>query len=125
MKPVFKIDGKDFSWILNEGSISWSRNDLDSDKTNRMMNGDLFRSRIAVKRKLKISNCKRMTMAEIKSLNDALYPPLIRIEVLDPLAGGAYTGTFYGSTVESTLQVYDRTADETYWENTAFSLTQK
>ena len=125
MKPVFKIDGVDFSWILNEGSISWSRNDLDSEKTQRAMNGDLMRNRIAVKRKLKISNCKRMTTEEIKSLNDALYPPLIQIETLDPLAGGAYTGTFYGSTVESTMQVYDSVADETYWENTAFSLTQK
>lgn len=125
MKPVFKIDGVDFSWILNEGSISWSRNDLDSDKTNRMMNGDMFRSRIAVKRKLKLSNLRRMNTAQIKSLNDALYPPLIRIEVTDPLAGGVFTGTFYGSTVESTMQVYDRVADDIYWENTAFSLTQK
>lgn len=125
MQPIFKIDGVDFSWVLGEGGIAWSRNDLDSDNTQRTLSGELIRSRITVKRKLKISNCKRMNMAQIKALNEALYPPLIEVEFLDPLAGGAYKGTFYGSSVDATMQRYDRETDETYWDGTSFSLTQK
>ena len=125
MKPVLKIDGVDFAWILNEGGISWSRNDLDSEKTGRLLNGDLYRKRVAVKRKLRISNCKRMTTAEINKLNKALYPELITVEFLDPIVGGYYKGVFYGASVEATTQIYDDTDDETYWEDTSFSLTER
>lgn len=126
MKPIFKIDGVDFSWILNEESIVWSRNDIDSENTKRStLTGDMRRKRLAVKRKLGIKNCKDMTTDEIKSLNAALYPELISVEVLDPIVGGARKATFYGSSVETTTQVYDPVADETYWVNTSFSLIEK
>ena len=126
MKPVLKIDGADFSWILNEGGIIWSRNDLDSEKTTRsQLSGEMIRKRIAIKRKLRIGNCRRMDTGQMKSLNVALMPEFIEVEYLDPIIGGVYKGTFYGSSVEATTQVYDEFEKKTYWENTSFSLTEK
>lgn len=125
MKPIFKIDGVDFAWVLGEGGIGWSRNDLDSDHTKRNLKGDLNRKRVAVKRKLVFDNCKRLTTEQIRSLNAALYPPLIQVSFLDAITGKEYTGAFYGSTVGATTQIYDETAGETYWEGTSFSLIER
>lgn len=125
MKPVLKFDGVDFTWILGEGGIRWSRNDLDSAKTGRNLSGHMNRTRVAVKRKLVISNCKRLTTAQIKALNAAIYPPMIRVTFLDAITGVEYTGTFYGSSVEATTQIYDDVTDETYWVGTSFSLIER
>ena len=85
--------------MLDEGAIQWSRNDLDSDKTGRTMDGLMHRTRITAKRKLQIS-CARMTTAQMASLNKALFPQFITVTFLDPLSGGNYTGTFYGSEIK-------------------------
>ncbi len=110
--------------MLNEGAIQWSRNDLDSDETGRTLDGLMYRSRIAVKRKLQVS-CARMTTEQIATLNNALLPQFITVTFLDPLSGGYYTGTFYGSTVQATTQIYDDCLDETYWSDTSFNLIEK
>lgn len=110
--------------MLNEGAIQWSRNDLDSDKTGRTMDGLMHRTRITAKRKLQIS-CARMTTAQMASLNKALFPQFITVTFLDPLSGGNYTGTFYGSTVQSTTQIYDDCTDDTYWTDTSFNLIER
>lgn len=125
MKPILKFDGVDFTWILGEGGIKWSRNDLDSQKTGRNLNGEMGRKRVAVKRKLVFDNCKRMTTAQIRALNAAIYPPMLRVTFLDAITGEPYTGTFYGSTVEATTQIYDAASDETYWDGASFSLIER
>lgn len=125
MKPVFLIDGVDFSWILGEGGLQISRNDIDTQKTTRSnVTGEMYRKRLAVKRKLNVSNCKRMTTAEIVMLNKALNKDTVAVTILDMLTGEENTFQFYGSSVESTVQIYDATAEETYWTNTAFSLIE-
>lgn len=124
-KPVFIIDGVDYTWILGAGGIKWTRNDLDSDKTVRTLDGTMQRTRITTKRKLSISKCKRMTTAQLSQLNNALFPTFIQVTFLDAITGAPYTGTFYGSSVEATTQIYDDVADETYWENTTFSLIER
>lgn len=121
MKPVFKIDGKDFTKMIPESSISWSRNDLDSSKTGRTMNGTMYRRRIAIKRKLGIK-CKRMTTEELADLNKALMPQFIKVTYLDPIEGET-TKTFYGSSIESTT-LYQMDG-VTYWEDTSFSLVER
>ncbi len=125
MKPKLLIDGVDFTWVLPEGGIQWSRNDIDTSKSGRsLVSAEMHRSRLAVKRKLVFSKCRRMTTAQLKSLNDALFPPTVSVTVLDPLEGGYRTAVFYGSSVEATTQIYDAVSDETYWDNTSFSLVE-
>lgn len=121
MNAVFKIDGVDFTDLLPEGAIAWSRNDLDSDETGRTLDGIMHRTRIAIKRKLSIST-RRLTTEEVLGLNSALQNPFISVTYLDPL-DGMTTKTFYGSTVESTTQI--SMDGETYWTGTTFNLIEK
>ena len=121
MKAIFKVGDKDFSRLIQEGGIQWSRNDLDADDAGRNLNGLMYRKRIAVKRKLAVT-CRRMDTASIMALNEALYPPFISVTYLDPI-DGVSTRTFYGSTVEVTTQVV--MDDETYWDGTSFNLIER
>lgn len=121
MTAVFKIDGVDFTRVVEEGGIRWSRNDLDADETGRYINGNMRRNRIAVKRKLSVS-CLRMDTETIIALNNALYPQFIRVTFLDAIDGET-TRTFYGSTVEATTQI--SIDGETYWDGTSFSLIER
>lgn len=120
MEAVFKINGADFSGLLAEGGIKWSRNDLDADATGRDLTGRMRRKRVATKRKLGMS-CLRMDTKTMKELNEALMPQSVRVTYLDPV-DGISTRTFYGSTVEATTQIVIQ--GETYWEGTTFSLIE-
>lgn len=121
MEAVFRIDGVDFTHLIGEGGIRWSRNDLDADGAGRALNGTMRRKRVAVKRKLAV-NCLRMDTENIMALNQALYPQFVSVTYLDPI-DGVSTRTFYGSTVEATSQIV--VEGKTYWEGTAFSLIER
>lgn len=84
----------------------------------------MHRTRTATKRKLQVSSSRRITTEQIASLNKALFPQFIKITVLDAF-GTYYTGTFYGSSVQSTTQIYDDCLDETYWTDTSFNLIER
>lgn len=121
MRPVFEIDGKDFSWLIEEAGIKWSRNDLDSDKSGRTLDGAMQRSRIGIKRKLSVT-CLRMTTEQLMTLNAALLPAFIQVKYLDAI-DGVTTRTFYGSAVEAATLVY--IDGETHWSSTAFDLIER
>lgn len=121
MEAIFKIGDVDFSHLIEESGLQWSRNDLDAERAGRNLNGIMQRKRVAVKRKLSIS-CLRMDTETITRLNTALYPQFISVTYLDPL-DGMTTRTFYGSTVEATTQIV--IDGETYWEGTTFSLIER
>lgn len=121
MVAVFKIDGKDFTDILPEGALKWSRNDLDSDQTGRTLDGIMHRTRIAIKAKLSITT-KRLTTQKLMELNAALKPAFISVTYLDPI-DGVVTKKFYGSSVESTTQIV--IDGETYWTGTTFNLIEQ
>lgn len=121
MEAIFKLDGKDFTDIIAEGGLAWSRNDLDASGAGRSMDGVMQRKRVAVKRKLSVS-CLRMDTKTMIFLNESLYPQFVKVTYLDPI-DGVITRTFYGSTVESTTQtVID---GKTYWDGTTFSLIER
>ena len=120
-KAIFKIGDKDFTHLVLEGAIAWSRNDIDSSSTGRsQLDATMIRKRLAIKRKLTVK-CRRMDMATLIALNQALLPETIQVTYLDAIVGET-TKTFYGSSVEATTQI--TIGDETYWENTSFSLIE-
>ena len=120
-KAVFKVDGVDFTYLIPEGSIGWSRNDIDTKKTARStLDAKMYRKRLAVKRKLNIT-CRRMSTEDMIALNKAILPETVQITFLDAI-DGEVTKTFYGSSVEATTQVV--IGDETYWDGTSFSLVE-
>lgn len=122
MKAIFKVGDKDFSRLLTEGGLKWSRNDIDSELTKRSkLTAKMYRKRLAVKRKLSVT-CKRMTTAEVKELNQAILPEKITVTYLDPLEGQVVTKDFYGSSVDATTQI--TMGDETYWDGVSFNIIE-
>lgn len=124
MKPVLIINGVDFTPFLTEDSIRWTRNDLDSDSSGRTLDGVMHRSRVAMKRKLEINNLKRLTVQQMRLLNAALMPQTISVTFIDPIIGGVYQGTFYGSSVQATTQYYDESTDDIYWHDVSFNIIE-
>ena len=121
MEAVFKINGTDYTNLIQEGGIKWSRNDLDSQESGRTLDGVMHRTRIASKIKLSVT-CMRMTTDTMIKLNTALSPVFISVTYLDPI-NGVVTRTFYGSTVEATTQIV--LEGKTYWEGTTFNLIEQ
>ena len=120
-KAIFMVGDQDFTHLIPEAAIGWSRKDIDSSKTVRStIDATMIRKRLAIKRTLNIT-CRRMDTATIIALNTALLPETVRITFLDAIEG-VVTKTFYGSSVEATTQI--TIGDETYWENTSFSLVE-
>lgn len=125
MRPVFKLNGNDWLWILNEGSIKWSRQDLDTENTGRSnITGQMYRKRLRVPRKLTVENVKRLTTAQIAALNAEMDRETFTCTIIDAITGAERTMTCYNSTVEAATQVWDDVNDELYWENATFSVIE-
>lgn len=124
-KPIFQLNGNDWTHILNEGSIHWARNDIDTKNTGRSnVTAAMYRKRLAMKRKLTIDNVKRLTTAQIAALNAEMNRNSFTCTFLDAITGQAYTATCYNSTVESATEVWDELHNETYWEDVTFSVIE-
>ena len=122
MKAILKVGDKDFTRLLMEGGLKWSRNDIDSELTKRSkLTAKMYRKRLAVKRKLSVA-CKRMTTTEIHELNQAILPEKISVTYLDPLEGQVVTKDCYGSSVDATTQI--SIGDETYWDGVGFNIIE-
>lgn len=128
MRPVFKLNGNNWLWILNENSIHWSRNDLDSENTGRSeLTGEMARKRITSdpKRKLTIDNIKRLTTSELAALNAEMNREFFTCTIIDGITGAERTMTCYNSTVEAATQVWDELTDELYWDDITFPIIEK
>lgn len=118
---VFKIDNVDFSDVLAEGGLVWTRNDLDADGTGRDLNGDLIRKRVASKVTLKVQTLPLMT-SRISALLTAIYPESFSVTYTDPQAGTQATKTMYANNVPATCQrAYGNTI---LWDAINFSLVE-
>ena len=74
--------------------IKWSISDLDSDGSGRNQNGDLFRDRVAVKRKIECSWLP-MSAAKMATLLSAVSDPFFKLTYPDALTGTNRTITCY------------------------------
>lgn len=119
---ILKIGDLDITEFVSSGGIGWERNDIDSDKTTRMISGNMYRKRVTKKRKLSIS-LLRLTTEQLQKVITAIAPEFISVTYLEPEACAQVTKTFYGSSVSSTTWM---TIDDiTYWEGTKFNIVEK
>lgn len=116
---VLKIGGVDYSAHIEEKGIGWSRNDVDSEKTKRVKNGNLRRSKITTKRKLsyKLVN---MTRKELAALDDALSADTFSAAYLD--LHGQQTRTFYCTSFSVTLE--SAYSEDGEWGGAAFDMIE-
>lgn len=91
---IFKIGTHDYSSKIKSKGLGWSRNDIDSDTTTRLKNGNLRRKKLTTKRKLRFS-VFNMTQKELAQLDDDLSPDTFEVTYLD--LHGIQTRSFYCS----------------------------
>ena len=85
----------DYQKVPTPQTYGWSIEDLDGEGTGRNnATGEMFRDRIATKRKLSFT-WPPLSVAETSRLLKALEPEFISVTYLDAREGKYLTGTFY------------------------------
>ena len=115
-----RINTHAYSKFVERKGYGWSRNDLDSEKTTRVKNGDLRRKKITTKRKLtyKVFN---MTREELAQLDDDLSLETVPVDYLD--LHGERSGEFYCSSFAVEMDGYDVNGIDC-WGGATFSLIE-
>ena len=120
MKQVLVINGVDYSKHIEKSGMTWSRNDLDTDKAARTKDGLMRRDKIGTKRKLSFKLIN-MTRAQLAALDDALSETFYTATYMD--LHGVQTRTFYTSEFTSTLE--SMYSDDGEWGEAAFNMIEK
>ena len=93
---VLKIKKNDGTSVVppTPAELEWNLSDLDGDDTGRNQSGDLFRDRVAVKRKIK---CTWLPMdgTNMSKLLSAVTDPFFELTYPDALDGKSRTITCY------------------------------
>lgn len=117
---VFVTNGHDYSQYIERSGYGWARNDLDSDKTTRLKNGNMRRYKITTKRTLSytlMTNSREI----LAQLDDDLSRTTFSATYYD--LHGEQTRTFYCSSFAVTLsEVQDDTTDQ--WEGASFTIVE-
>ena len=102
MGNVLVIGGVDYSKHIERQGMTWTRNDLDTDKTVRTKDGKIRRDKIGTKRKLTFKLI-HMTRQQLAALDDAL-SVLVGSLAIGLVLHGVQTRRFYTSEFTSTLE---------------------
>lgn len=116
---VLVINGHDYSQYVERKGASWSRNDLDSEKTKRTKDGRLRRDKIGTKRKMSY-NMMNMTREQLAQLDDDLSAETFSATYLD--LHGVMTKNFYCSSFSATLA--ECSGEDSEWDSATFSMTE-
>lgn len=124
---TLKIGGVDILPFVADEGIEWSRNDVDSDNAGEMQDGTVRRDRKIMRRKMVIT-INSLTTAQMKIVQQAIYPQWISVEFLDPLEGAVITRTFYSNNVACTAakqHTLQSGAKEVKWRGFSFPLIEQ
>ena len=80
--------------LPDPAQLSWSIQDVDADGTGRNQNGDLFRDRVAVKRKLTLS-WPPLAASDMSTLLSAVTDTFFTVSYPDALTGETRSMTAY------------------------------
>lgn len=99
---------------------SWSRNDIDSEKTKRLKNGTMRRKKLTSKRKLQFQTLPNISEAELAQLDDDLALNTFSATYRD--IHGEQTRTFYCSAFTTTMDYAD--GETPHWGEAEFIITE-
>ena len=116
---ILIINNHDYSKYVISKGYTWSREDLDSEKSTRTKDGVMHRDRITTKRKLQY-DVRGMNRELLEQLDDDLSQVTFSVTYTD--LHGAQTRNFYCSSFSAAM-VNDN--DDSYsWEASSFSITE-
>lgn len=125
MKPIFILNGHDYTEYLTDEGLKPSRNDLDSDGSGRnLLDGLMYRSRIATKQKWTVSFI-RLDEYIMKQLMSDMYATAnyVTITLLDSRQNRHIARTYYCSTINEGVQRY--IGGRTVYDGVTFNITER
>lgn len=125
MKPVFKINGHDYTRYLADDGLKPTKNDLDSDGSGRnLLDGLMYRSRIATKDKWTVSFL-RLDEDIMKQLYADMYAQqnYVSVIMLDARTNRHLEKTYYCSTINEGIQRY--VGGRTVYDGVTFNITER
>lgn len=125
MKPVFKINGNDYTRYLADDGLKPTKNDLDSDGSGRnLLDGLMYRSRIATKDKWTVTFL-RLDESVIQKLYADMYADqnYVSVTMLDAKTNRYLEKTYYCSTINEGVQRY--VGGRTVYDGVTFNITER
>ncbi len=124
-KPIFKINGVDYTrWISWDG-LEGSKNDLDADGSGRnVLDGFMYRHRIGTKNKYGVPFI-RLPAVVLAALETDLYSSgdYVQISTLEARVNRETTKTYYFSTINEGVQRY--IDDDTVYDGVTLEVTER
>lgn len=118
-----KINGLDITDYIAFGGFKWTRNDVDSPDTGRMLDGVMERTRVATKVRIDIT-CRPLLLSEASELLTAIMPVFVQAEYTDPQEGRVVTKTMYSNNNPASFCMKKPDGRE-FWSGIAFPLVEK
>jgi hypothetical protein len=109
-----KINGTDFTSFIAAGGFKWQRNDLESPKAGRTLDGTMQRGRVTTKIRLDIT-CRPLSTSELDLLMNKIYPEYVTVQYDDPMYGNV-TKTMYSNNTPATCLIVHKDAGNNTWE---------
>lgn len=124
---VLIVNEVDMMPYVAAGGFTWTRNDIDSSDTGRLLSGELMRKRVATKIRLDIT-CRPLTEEESQRVLTALMPEFVTVKYTDPQVGSVVTKTMYSNNHPASVALVKNagTPEEvTWWGGITFPLIEK
>lgn len=118
----FQINGVDIAPLIAYKGIKWTRNDIDSAKAGRTLDGTMNRGRVTMKVKLEIK-CIPMDKSQTTALLNLINPEYVNVHYIDPMYGER-TVQFYSNNVPATVCVQD-TDGNVLFDEISFPLVER
>ena len=123
MKPIFKVNGHDYTRYLASDGLKPSTNDLDKDGAGRnILNGLMYRKKIGTKVKWTVS-FNRLDEAIMSQLQRDMSSEYVRITLLDSGANRHMERVYYSSTINCGVQRYIN--GRTVYDGVTFNITER
>ncbi len=123
MKPIFLINGHDYTRYLAEDGLKPTRNDVDADGSGRnLLDALMYRTRIATKRKWTVS-FNRLSGETLSQLERDMDAEFVRVTMLDAKENRHMERSYYTSTITEGVQRY--IGGETVYDGVTFNLTER
>lgn len=121
---ILSIEKKDGTVISlpSPSELTWSIQDIDGETTTRNQNGELFRDRVAVKRKLTCSWAP-LSPDKCASLLSAVIDEFFKITYPDALTGKSRTMTAYVG--DRTAPMYSCLEGKPLWKGLSMNFIER
>ena len=131
MAFFFEVQTQNGQWLdllpyIAERGLQWSRNDVDSEESGRVMNTDMDRLRLGIKTRWDVS-LRPLYTDELSPILNAILPEFIIVHCSDPLFGERTVRFYSNNTPATGATIYDDGNGnfDAEWEAATFPLIEK